>query len=125
MAKKTEIKTERIEREYIIPLREKGRSVPRYKKTPKAIKTIKEFLVRHMKIRSRNLNNIRLNRFVNEAIWARGIKNPPSKIKIKAIKSGEIVRVELVDIPEKLKYKKIREEKREAKAKQALERKNL
>ncbi len=123
MAKKTEIKTERIEREYIIPLREKGRSVPRYKKTPKAIKTIKEFLVRHMKIRSRNLNNIRLNRFVNEAIWARGIKNPPSKIKIKAIKSGEIVRVELVDIPEKLKYKKIREEKREAKAKQALEKK--
>ena len=49
--KKEESKTEKIEREYIIPLREKIRPSPRYKKTPKAIKSIKEFLVRHMKIR--------------------------------------------------------------------------
>lgn len=76
MAKK-EIKTETIEREYIIPLREKGRSVPRYKKTPKAIKTVKEFLARHMKIRDRDLNKIKLDRFVNEALWYRGIKKPP------------------------------------------------
>jgi len=121
MAKKTEIKTEKIEREYIIPLREKGRSVPRYKKTPKAVKTVKEFLVRHMKIRDRDLNKIKIDRFVNEVLWFRGIKNPPHKIKIKAIKQGDLVRVELVDIPEKLKYKKIREEKIETKAKETLE----
>jgi len=123
MAKKTEIKTEKIEREYIIPLREKGRSVPKYKKTPKAIKTIKEFLVRHMKIRDKDLKKIKIDRFVNEALWFRGIKNPPSKIKIKAIKSGDNVRVELVNIPEKLKYKKAREEKKETKAKEILEKK--
>ena len=120
MAKK-EIKTETIEREYIIPLREKGRSVPRYKKTPKAIKTVKEFLARHMKIRDRDLNKIKLDRFVNEALWYRGIKKPPSKIKVKAIKSEDIVRVELVDIPERLRYKKAREDKIEAKAKELLE----
>ena len=123
MAKKTEAKIEKIEREYIIPLRERGRSVPRYKKTPKAVKTVKEFLVRHMKIRDRDLNKIKIDRFVNEALWFRGIKNPPHKIKVKAIKQGDIVRVELVDIPEKLKYKKAREDKIEAKAKEALEKK--
>lgn len=123
MAKKQEIKIEKIEREYIIPLREKGRPVPRYKKTPKAVKTVKEFLVRHMKIRDRDLKKIKMDRFVNEVLWFRGIKNPPHKIKVKAIKEGDIVRVELVDVPEKLKFKKIREEKIEAKAKEMVEKK--
>ena len=123
MAKKIETKIEKIEREYIIPLREKGRSVPRYKKTPKAVKTVKEFLVRHMKIRDRDLNKIKIDRFVNEVLWFRGIKKPPHKIKVRAIKQGEIVKVELVDVPEKLTFKKIREEKIEARAKEALEKK--
>jgi len=121
MAKKVETKTEKIEREYIIPLRERGRSVPRHKKTPKAVKTIKEFLVRHMKIRDRDLSKIKIDRFVNEALWFRGVKNPPHKIKIKAIKKGDIVKVELIDIPEKLKFKKAREDKIESKAKELLE----
>ena len=111
MAKKTETKVEKIEREYIIPLREKIRSVPRYKKTPKAIKSVKEFLARHMKIRDRDLNKIKLDKFVNEALWSRGIKNPLHKIKVKAIKEGEIVRVELVEFSKKLKNKKAREDK--------------
>ena len=123
MAKKTEVKTESIEREYIIPLREKGRPVPRYKKTPKAVKTVKEFLVRHMKIRDRDLNKIKLDMFVNEALWFRGIKNPPHKIKVRAIKQGDIVRVELVNVPDKLKYKKAREDKIEVKSKELLEKK--
>jgi ribosomal protein L31E len=50
MAQKTEtkIKATNMQREYVIPLREKCRPVARYKKTNKAIKTIKEFLVKHM-----------------------------------------------------------------------------
>ena len=39
-----------LEREYVIPLRARYQHVARYKKTPKAIKTVKEFLVKHMKI---------------------------------------------------------------------------
>ena len=62
MAKKTEPKTEKIEREYIIPLRARGKAVPRYKKTPKAIKTIKEFLARHMKIKDRDLSKIKIDK---------------------------------------------------------------
>ena len=103
-------------KEFTIPLREKCRPVPRYKKANKAIKTIKEFLVRHMKIYNKDLNKIKLDKFLNEAVWARGIKKPPHKIKVKAYKEGEFVRVELSDFSKKLKFKKLREEKQELKA---------
>lgn len=111
MAKKTEPKIEKIEREYIIPLREKCRPVPRYRKTEKAIKTIKEFIVRHMKIRDRDLKKVKIEGYLNEMVWMRGIRNPPHKIKVRAIKEGDIVRVEAVELPGKLKFKKAREEK--------------
>ncbi|MEN7982401.1 MAG: 50S ribosomal protein L31e [Nanoarchaeota archaeon] len=116
MAEKKETKKEKIEREYIIPLREKCRPVPRYKKTNKAVKSVKEFLARHMKIRDRDLNKIKLDIHLNEFLWARGIKNPPHKVKVKAVKEGDIVNVELVDYTDKLKFKKLRLEKREEKA---------
>ena len=61
-----EIKTEKLEREYIIPLRREINKVPRYRKTEKAIKAIKKFLARHMKIRDRDLNKIKIDRYLNE-----------------------------------------------------------
>lgn len=121
MAKKTETKSDKIEREYVIPLREKVRVVPRYKKTNKALKTVKEFLARHMKIRDRDLNKIKVDKYLNEALWARGIRKPPHKIKVRAIKEGEIVKVEMAELPTKLKFKKAREEKKLQKAKEFLE----
>ncbi len=122
--KKTETKnSDAEEREYTIPLRRKCAKTPRYKKANKAIKSIKEFLVRHMKIRDRDLNKIKLDKYLNEEIWSRGIKKPPAKIKVRAIKEGEIVRVELAELPSKLKFKKAREKKREKKAAEAEKRK--
>ena len=120
MAEKTETKTENLEREYIIPLRKKWAKVPRYKRANKAIKAIKEFLARHMKIRDRDLRKIKIDKYLNETVWFRGIRNPPSKIKVKAIKehgTGE-VRAELSEMPEKIKFKKARLEKRDQKAAQ-------
>ena len=122
MAEKETKKTEN-EREYVIPLREKIRVVPRYKKTNKAIKTVKEFLVRHMKVRDRDLNKIKLDTYLNEFLWGRGIRNPPHKVRVKAVKQGEIVRVELVDFPKKLAAKKAREEKLEKSAKEIVKKK--
>jgi large subunit ribosomal protein L31e len=81
MAKETK-PTEKIEREYTIPLRHRWKIVPTYKRANKAVKAIKEFLVRHMKIRDRDLDKIKVDKYLNEAIWARGIKHPPSKIKV-------------------------------------------
>ncbi len=113
MAKKKQDKKNNVEeKEYIIPLREKCRVVPRYKKTNKAVKTIKEFLVRHMKIRDRDLNKIKLDTYLNQFLWRRGIKNPPHKVKVKAsLNSNGTVSAKLVELPKKLKDKKAREEK--------------
>ena len=105
-----ETKPEKIEKEYVIPLRKEWKKVPRYKRANKAIKAIKEFLVKHMKIRDRDLKKIKVDKYLNEAIWFRGIKNPPIKIKVKARKEGDNIIAELSDMPEKLKFKKLRED---------------
>jgi large subunit ribosomal protein L31e len=122
MANKNKDKKE-TEREYIIPLREKTRSVPRYKKTPKAIKTIKEFIAKHMKIENRDLNKVKLSIYLNQFMWARGIKNPPSKIKVKVAKKGENILVDLVNYPDKLKFSKARAEKQGKEALETIENK--
>jgi large subunit ribosomal protein L31e len=122
MAKKEETKP-KIEREYVIPLREKCRPVPRYKKTPKAIKTIKEFLARHMKVPGRDLNKIKLDMGLNETLWARGIKNPPHKVKVKVVQEGDIVRAEVFELSKKLTAKKARLDKREKTAEEVVKKK--
>ncbi|MEK6829411.1 MAG: 50S ribosomal protein L31e [Nanoarchaeota archaeon] len=118
MAEK-EAKTDKLEREYIINIRRKVGGVAIYKRAPKAIRTIKEFLVRHMKIRDRDLRKVKLDRYLNEYLWARGIRNPQTRLKIKAVKEGDIVRAELSELPNELKFKKQREEKREQKGTEA------
>ena len=115
-----EKKIEKIEREYTIPLRRQVDKVPRYKKANKAIRTIKEFLVKHMNIRDGDLKKVKIDKFLNEEIWFRGIRKPPQKIKVKAVKENGIVKVELFDYKDKLKFKKAREDKREAKAEEAV-----
>lgn len=114
---------EKLEREYVIPLREKCRPVPRYKKTPKAVKTVKQFLVRHMKIRDRDLKKIKIDPFLNEMLWFRGIKNPPHKIKVLAIKEGDVVKVKAAELMKDIEFKKKRIEKREKLAEEVLEKK--
>ena len=120
---KKEENKQKIEREYVIPLREKVRPVPRYKKTPKAVKTIKEFLVRHMQIRDRDLRKIKIDILLNEILWFRGIKRPPHKIKVKATKIGDIVTVQAAELPKKLEFKKKRLERREITTQEMAEKK--
>jgi len=112
----TKTPTDKIEKEYIIPLRRKWIKTSRYRRANKAIKTIKEFLARHMKVRDRDLNKIKLDKYLNEFVWFRGIRKPPIKVKVRAIKEGEIIKAELAEMPEALKFKKARFEKRENKA---------
>jgi len=119
--KKIETKSDKVEREYVIPLRPEWRKVSEYKRTNKAVKAVKEFLVRHMKIRDRDLNKIKVDKLLNEAIWSRGIKHPVTKIKVRAIKEGNIVRVELAELTNDMKFKKARSEKRDQKAREVVE----
>ena len=115
MADKKQKKSEAkliLEREYIVPLRKGWLKVPKYKRAKKAIKTLKEFLVKHMKAYDRDLRKIKIDISLNNEIRFRGMKKPPAKIKIKAKKfDNGIVNVELVNIPAHIKFAKLREEK--------------
>lgn len=93
-----------VEREYTIPLRREFMKVKRHKRTPKAVKAVKQFIAKHMKIENRDLKKVKVDKWLNNELWFRGIKNPPNKIKVKVIKEGDIVKVSLVNIPEKIKY---------------------
>jgi len=101
-----------LEREYIVPLRRKFANTPQYKRVPKAVKVLKEFLAKHMKVDNRDVDKIKLDNYLNLEMWYRGIRKPRAKIKVKAKKyESGIVRVELVDIPEALKWKMEKEKK--------------
>lgn len=89
MAKKKESKT-KLERSYNIPLRKSFRRTAKHKRTPRAVRTIREFLKKHMKA-----ENIRLGMHLNEHLWKHGIKNPPHHVKVHATKEDEFVNAEL------------------------------
>lgn len=111
--KKVEAKVE-LEREYTVPLKRGSLNVPRYRRAKKAVRVLKEFLARHMKVRDRDLNKIKLDINLNNEIWFKGIKKPLNKVKVKAKKIGDIVYVELAEIPKVVEYKIKRLEKRKA-----------
>ncbi len=84
--------TEEIKREYVIPLRRGFLNTPRYKRTNKAVRVLKEFLVKNMKS-----ENIRIGPRLNLFLWKDGIRNPPAKVKVTVTKDKEgIVRAELI-----------------------------
>ena len=80
------------ERIYIIPLRKEWGKVPKHERAKKASRAVRAFLSRHMKT---PLENIRIGLHLNEALWVRGMKHPPHKIKIKTFKEDDIVHSEL------------------------------
>lgn len=107
-----------LEREYVIPLRRKVQKVPRYRRAKKAIRVIREFLLRHMKVYGGELGDVKIDTYLNSEIWFRGIKKPPLKIKVKARKMSDgIVWVELAEIPEKVKWDMQRDKKKLEKVK--------
>src|SRR3989338_11220989 len=109
--KKTDGPKIELEREYNVPLRKGWLKVPKYKRANKAVKTLKEFLVRHMKVYDRDLRKIKLDILLNNEIRFRGMKKPPAYIKVKAKKfDNGIVKVELAELPDKIRFQKEREE---------------
>lgn len=78
------------ERKYTIPLRRKYVDAPKYKRAKKAIKTVKEFISKHMKT-----EDVRIGKNLNEYIWRHGIKNPPGKVSVNAVQQEGYISVEL------------------------------
>ncbi len=75
---------------HIIPLRRSFLKSARWKRTPRSIKAIREYVWKHYRT-----TNIIIGKYLNEHIWAKGSKNPPSKVKVVAIKDGDKVSLEL------------------------------
>ena len=59
-----------------MPLR-RAFEAPPYRRTKVAIRLIREFTTRHMKA-----TDVKIKEDVNERIWARGIKNPPRRVRL-------------------------------------------
>jgi large subunit ribosomal protein L31e len=93
-AKKKEIEEIVEEKIYTIPL---GRAwiSPRRKRAPRAIRLIRSFIHRHMKIKTEveemeeEAERLVISNEVNEKIWSRGIEKPPRKIRVRAAKDKE------------------------------------
>ncbi|MAG38379.1 hypothetical protein CMI45_03270 [Candidatus Pacearchaeota archaeon] len=109
---KQEAPKEKNERTYIIPLKKAYLKGRRYDRTRLAIREIRRFLVKHMKIRDRDLSKIKLDPYFNNEIWKRGKFSPPTKVKVKVIKTGDTVSVNFVDLPDSIKFAKAKNEKR-------------
>jgi large subunit ribosomal protein L31e len=107
----TEEKAKPIEREYVIPLRREWLKVEEYRRAGRAAKAVKQFIAKHMKIPERDVDKVKLDMYLNNEIWFRGKRHPPSKIKVKAIKEGDIVRVEFVETPQYVKFLKAKHER--------------
>ncbi len=71
------------EKAYTVNLREAWRA-PTKNRTPRAIRVLKEFVKRNMKVESVIMSNE-----INEAVWARSIEKPPRRLKIRAVKDKE------------------------------------
>lgn len=102
-----------LKREYVIPLRRKTLKAPKWRRSKKAVSVLKEFVQKHMKT-----DNVIICNELNEAIWGQGIKNPPGKVEVIALKSefnGEekcIVNLLSVGLEAQLKIYNITEAKK-------------
>jgi len=108
--KKQEEKAE-LEREYVIPLRKRVLKVPRYKRAKRTINTVKIFLAKHMKVEERDTRKVKIDKWLNEELWFRGIKKPLMKIKVKAKKIKGIVYAELAEVPKVVQFQMNKEKK--------------
>ncbi len=108
-------KKQQIERLYNIPLRKEFLKVPRYRRAEKAVFAIRAFISKHMKA-----DIVKIGEQLNELIWQNGIRNPPSKVAVKAVKREDsVVEVELATLKEKRKKEVKVKEKLIAKEKEA------
>jgi len=83
------------ERIYTIPLRRAWIS-PRKKRAPRAVRIVKSFIQRHMKVETgtevgeeEEKGRLVISNEVNQKLWSRGIEKPPRNIRVRAVKDKE------------------------------------
>lgn len=73
------------ERVVTVPLRGVQQEA-KQKRAGKAMTIIREHLAKHFKV---DADDVRLDPEINEVIWARGRKKPPSKLRVRAARFDE------------------------------------
>ncbi len=70
--------------------------MPSWRKSKRAAVEVKEQIMHYCKV-----DDVKVSKWVNEAIWARGAKNPLPKIKLRVDvdKEKKIAKVELFELP--------------------------
>ena len=102
---------EEIERIYVIPLKKTGFNSA--KAAPTAIKRVKNYLTRHMKVEEKD---IWIDDSLNKALWSRGKYNLESKIRVKAVKFDDgVVEAYLPELEFKKSRRELLKEEREKK----------
>lgn len=82
------------ERVITVPLRD-AKNAPRHERADKAVKHVREHLSRHFKAPEGEVN---LDESINEAIWSRGRKKIPSRVRVRAAKFDDgVVEAELAE----------------------------
>jgi len=98
---------EKDQRIYTVPLRDAYKS-PRVYRARKAIKYLRDYLKKHLK------SEVAIGPGLNQKIWARGIKKPPSKVKVTVSKEDDKYRAELFGYVPKKKPEKKKVEKKKS-----------
>ena len=102
---------EEIEKIYVIPL--KKTKFKSSKAAPTAIKRVKSYLTKHMKVEQ---DKIWMDGSLNNALWSRGKYNMPSKIRVKAVKFEDgVVEASLPELEFKKSRRELLKEEREKK----------
>ena len=73
------------ERTYMLPFQKVWR-MPRQARAPKAARMLREYVQRHMKVK---VDEVLISNEVNEQIWAKGITNPPRRLRVRMVKDKE------------------------------------
>ena len=102
---------EEIERIYVIPLKKFGFNSS--KSAPTAVKRVKSYLTRHMKVKE---DKIWIDDSLNNALWSHGKYSMPSKIRVKAVKFDDgVVEAYLPELEFKKSRRELLKEEREKK----------
>jgi len=84
------------ERIYTVPLG-KAWIMPPRKRTPRAMRMIRAFITKHMKLEAKKEGEeeeeeppkLIISNEVNEKVWERGVEKPPRKIRVRAAKDKD------------------------------------
>ncbi|WP_276273107.1 50S ribosomal protein L31e [Haloarcula litorea] len=73
------------ERVVTVPLRD-AKAEPKHERADKAMTLVREHLAQHFSVEE---SAVRIDTSINEATWAKGRSNPPSKLRVRAARFEE------------------------------------